>query len=231
MEAMAAMGVEGQAWLNTAKYTTPELVLFIVGCFGWVVAYVAVLAKISKYRYVEIPAGAVVANIAWEFVWGFLYVTDMGRLFVWGYRAWFFLDVFIVYCLFRYGDKQVVSPALRRYFRPAAVLGILFWAVAIYYMVGEGYDTPYGAISGYVLNVMMSALYVVLIVNAGRVEYFSYLVAWSKMLGTALLSVFNYMVKGDDLFLMTLCLVTLLLDLLYIFVFHAMARRTAAAAA
>jgi hypothetical protein len=214
------VNVDPQPWLNTAKYTMPQLVLFLVGCFGWVVAYVAVLMKIRKYRYVEIPANAVVANIAWEFVWGFLYRTDMGRLFVWGYRAWFFLDVFIVYCLFRDGSKQVVSPVLRRYFRPATAIAILSWGVAIYTFVGEGYDTPYGAISGYLLNVMMSALYIVLFVNQGEVRLFSGVVAWSKMLGTALLSLFNYMVKGDDSFLMTLCLVTLLLDLLYLAVFH-----------
>ena len=49
--------------------------------------------------------------------------------------------------------------------------------------VGEGYDTGYGAISGYILNTMMSALYVVIILRHGHLYDFSLVVAWSKMTG------------------------------------------------
>src|SRR3954447_12462050 len=94
-------------WLNTAKYSGPMLLLYGVGCFGWVVAYVGTLHKIRSRAYVEIPAAAVVANVAWEFVWGFFNQPDVGRLFSWGYRLWFFLDVFITYNLFKYGPKQI----------------------------------------------------------------------------------------------------------------------------
>ena len=44
--------------------------------------------------------------------------------------------------------------------------------------MGEGYDTGYGAVSGYVLNMMMSALYVVLILRHHHVAEFSLVVAW-----------------------------------------------------
>ena len=93
--------MDGVVWLNTAKYSGPMLLLFGVGCFFWVVAYVGTLLTIRSRRYVEIPAAAVVANIAWEFVWGFVFQTDMGMLFQWGYRIWFFLDVFITWSLFK----------------------------------------------------------------------------------------------------------------------------------
>jgi hypothetical protein len=203
-------------WLNTELYTPFELVLFAVGCFGWVVAYFVVIKNVLRHKFVEIPAGAVVANIAWEFVWGFLYTSDMGMTFAWGYRIWFFMDCAIVYFLFKYGSKQLTTPALQTWFRPAAFAGIVVWGFLIYFMVAQGYDTGYGAISGYVLNVMMSALYITLLLHMGSTELFSLTVGWSKMLGTALLSVFNYMVNGDMMFLMALCLVTLILDLLYI---------------
>ena len=67
------------AWFNTADYSVPLLVLFGVGCVGWVVAYVAIVRNALRNRFLEIPAGAVVANIAWEFVWGFLYPNELGR--------------------------------------------------------------------------------------------------------------------------------------------------------
>jgi len=215
-------------WINTTDYSPALLILFGIGCFGWVVSYIAVLRMVRHTQFVEIPAGAVVANVAWEFVWGFVYTTNMGMLFAWGYRIWFFLDVFIVYMLFKHGWKQLDSKLLVPFFRPGAAFGIAAWTVGLYYFIGEGYDTPYGAISGYILNVMMSALYIVLIVkHADKVNLFSGVVAWSKMLGTALLSVFNFIVRPDDYLLMTLYAVTFVLDVVYIAVYRALKARAA----
>jgi len=215
------MPVATTEWFNTQKYSVPLLVLFGVGCFGWVVAYVAIVKNALRNRFLEIPAGAVVANIAWEFVWGFLYPNELGRFFSWGYRTWFVFDLAIVWLLFRFGDRQVDLPDLRAVFRPACVFGVAAWAVGIYFFVGEGYDTGYGAISGYILNTMMSALYVVIILRHGHLYDFSLLVAWSKMLGTALLTVFNFVVQAGNPYLLLLCLLTLALDLLYIGLFYA----------
>lgn len=213
-------------WLNTTVYTPAQLVLFAVGCLGWVVSYVAVLGRVRRNRFIEIPAGAVVANVAWEFLWGFVYTTSMGMLFAWGYRIWFFLDVFIVYMLFKYGSKQVDTPLLAKAFRPATAFGILSWGVALYFFIGGGYDTSYGATSGYILNVMMSALYCVLIVKqADNVRLFSGVVAWSKMLGTMLLSIFNFWVRPQDHLLMTLYTATFVLDVLYIGIYRGLKAR------
>jgi hypothetical protein len=206
-------------WLNTTDYTPFQLTLFAAGCLGWVIAYIDVSRMLRRRQFVEIPAGAVVANIAWEFVWGFVYGSDMGRLFTWGYALWALQDVYITVALFRYGHKQVSAPALKRAFKPAAAFGIVAWTAAIYFFVGDGYDTGYGAISGYILNVMMSALYIGLVLRHDP-RGFSALVAWSKMIGTALLSVFNAMVRPEDSFLMSLCAVTFLLDVAYIVAFH-----------
>ena len=208
-----------QPWLNTVDFTPLQLGLFAVGCLGWVVAYVQVIVMLHRRKFVEIPAGAVAANIAWEFVWGFLYGSNMGRLFTWGYALWCLQDVYITWNVFKYGAKQVSNPHLRSWFKPALAFGIVAWGVGIYCFVGDGNDTGYGAISGYILNVMMSALYIQLLLQHD-VDDFSELVAWSKMLGTALLSVFNVMVKGDDLFLMSLCAITLLLDIAYIALYY-----------
>ncbi len=225
------MPVATTEWFNTGQYPVPLLILFGVGCFGWVVAYVAIVRNALRNRFLEIPAGAVVANIAWEFVWGFLYPNELGRFFSWGYRIWFFFDLAIVYMLFRYGDQQVELPELKAIFRPACLFGIAAWGVAIYFFVGEGYDTGYGAISGYILNTMMSALYVVIILRHGHLVDFSLVVAWSKMLGTALLTVFNFIVQPGNPYLLLLCLLTLALDLLYIGLFYGLRAGRAAALA
>jgi hypothetical protein len=202
-------------WFNTTDYSVAQLVLFGLGCFGWVIAYAGVLRLLIRERFIEIPAAAVTANVAWEFVWGFFYPNALGIFFTWGYRAWFFLDLFITYNLFRVGAKQVETPALRRHFVPLCAAAVVAWAFAIYFFVGAGYDTGVGAVSGYVLNVMMSFLYITLLLRHPA-RYFSQLVAWSKMAGTGVLTVWNMMLPQLNAFVITLGIITFVLDVAYI---------------
>lgn len=209
-----------QPWLDRARYTDLELLLFAVGCVGWVVAYIGVALTLRRRQYVEIPAGAVAANIAWEFVWGFLFGSNMGKLFTLGYALWCVQDVYITYSTFRFGPRQTDNPHLRRWFAPLFAFAIVAWGVCIYWFVRDGFDTGYGAITGYILNVMMSALYITLLLKSDARD-FTPLVGWSKMLGTLLLSVFNVMVRGNDGFLMSLCAITFALDVAYLALLHA----------
>lgn len=224
-----------QPWLNTAQYPLPLLLLFAVGCFGWVVAYIEVSRQYQRIQFIEIPWFAVTANIAWEFVWGWIVGSDMGKVLTIGYALWCVQDVYITYNLFKVGRKQLVAQDLGPWFTRIMLFSIASWGVMIYFFISGGYDTGYGAISGYILNVMMSALYVEAIVRSDPANY-STIVAWSKMLGTALLSVFNAIVRPDDHFLMSLCLITFLLDVVYIILLrmrkngHSFATATGAAA-
>jgi hypothetical protein len=213
-----------QPWLNTVDYTAPQLLIFGIGSAGWVVAYVMTLITLARHRFVEIPAAAVVANIAWEIVWGFVYGCDTGRLFTYGYACWAVLDVFITWNLFRYGEQQVDAPHLKRWFKRMCAFGIVSWMLVFYFFVGEGFDNGYGAISGYIINVMMSALYINLVLRHDG-ERFSLVVAWSKGLGTGAFSVFNAVRHPEDHFLMALCLITAVLDAAYIVILHRLSAR------
>ena len=207
------------SWLNLEAYTPLELALCGIGCGLWVAVYAVVVWHMFRKRYVEIPAAAVAANVAWEFVWGVLRVPDLGLLFAWMYRAGFALDLVIVAVLWRHGPKQVSTPALRRLFHPALLFGIVAWIAAVQLFVSGGRDGPYGAVSGYLVNVQLSALYIVLFAKEPNTAYFSWLVAWAKLLGTGFISAFNVLAAGDDAFLMSLCAVTLVLDAAYVVLF------------
>jgi hypothetical protein len=210
---------EATVWINTTDYTPLELALFALGCLGWVVVYLIVAKNIIRHHFVEIPWAAVAANVAWEFVWSFVYETNMGRLFGLGYEIWFFLDVFIVYGVYRYGTNQLSNPKSLPFLRPALVFGIVAWTVLLYFLRKEGYDTITGAISGYILNVMMSALYIVHFLGRGDKEPFSYVAAWSKFFGTGLISVFCFLYWPDKWFLLSMCVIAAVLDVAYIVLF------------
>jgi hypothetical protein len=216
------------SWINTVDYTPTELTLFGLGCVLWAVAYGGVIRGIVRNKFVEIPAVAVMANIAWEFVWSWVYQVNIGKLFVYGYRAWFFLDLFINYGLFRYGHKQVQNPVLRRWFKPLYVLGTLSWVVSLYYFVAEGYDTKTGATSAFVLTVIMGFMYVVLFLQQDP-ALFSGLVGWTSFLGNALFAWFALLAWPQLHFLAALVWMTLFWNAAYVVIFHY--RRRAAATA
>ena len=202
--------------INTVAYTPLQITLFALGGAFWVVAYVAVLRGIARHRVVEIPAAAVACNMAWETTWGILYRTDLGTIFVWGYRSWFVLDLFIFGFLFLEGAKHVTIPELRRWFRPGLLFSYLAWLTMLYLFVAEGYDTTTGLTSGFIATVLMSALY--LLVELAEIEalQFSRLVAWSKLLGNGFASVFCVLVYPDNHFLLSVCAITFVLDVLYL---------------
>jgi hypothetical protein len=215
-------------WLNLQTYTPVELTLVGIGCAMWIVVYAIVVFHMFRKRYVEIAAAAVAANVAWEFVWGFLNTPDLGMLFTWMYRAGFLLDCIIVAALWMYGSKQISTPALRQIFRPALLFGIAAWLVATELFVRQGLDNAYGGVSGYIINVQLSALYIVLFAKEPLTKYFSYLVAWSKLIGTAFISLFNVLAASQNHFLMWLCALTFVLDVVYVVMFARRRRRESA---
>jgi len=206
--------------VNTAEYSTPALLFFAAGGLAWALAYMGVLREIVRRKFVEIPATAVAGNIAWEFTWGIVHRTDLGALFVWGYRTWFLLDVFIVWGLLRYGVRHLATPRLRDYFRLAVVLAILAFTATLYLLVRQGYDTSTGLVSGYMVTLMMSALYIPQFFRERDRAPYSPFVAWCKLLGNGLVIGFCVLVYPENRFLLTLCAVTLVLDVYYVYLFH-----------
>ena len=225
------MTLAGEPLFNTVKYAPVELIFFGLGGLGWALAYLGVIREILRKRFIEIPAAAVAANIAWEFTWGIVHRTDLGAVFVWGYRAWFFLDLFIVIGLLRYGTRHLATPRLKEVFYLATVLGILAWSATLLLLVRQGYDTPNGLVSGYMVTLMMSALYIPQYLREPDKQHYSPFVAWCKLLGNGLVIGFCWLALGENRFLLTLCLVTAILDVYYVLLFHGRRPRLAAASA
>ncbi|NIJ52764.1 transmembrane-type terpene cyclase [Dyadobacter arcticus] len=206
--------------LNLKDYTVLELATFGVGCFLWIIVYFFTLKSIHKHKFIEIPVVTVWGNIVWEFLWSWVFVPDIGSLFAWGYRIWFFMDCFIVIGAFLYGQRQMNLPIFVKNFKLLSILGILAWIPLLYYYI-DIYDYPLskmGAYSGYILNIIISALYVTMSLRMNQWKMFSYPAAWCKGVGTLLISVFCFLHFTDG-FLLTMCVITGVLDAFYIYLF------------
>lgn len=215
-----------QPLLNLRDYSPLELITFGAGCFLWIVVYYYVLRSIFRRQFVEIPLVTILGNIVWEFLWSWVFVTDMGSLFMWGYRIWFFMDCLIVYGAFRYGHKQISIPLLARMAPGLIIFGIAAWSPVLYYYI-KLYDAPIshmGAYSGYILNVMISVMYIPLALRLGDWTRFSYPASWCKAVGNLLINVFCFLHFSDG-FLLSLCVLTTVFDVLFLYLFAQVRRQ------
>lgn len=201
---------------NCVPYTYLELFLFAGGCFLWVAAYAVLIRNSLRYRFMDMAAIAVCSNFAWEGIWSWAFKTDMGWFLVWTYRAWFFLDIFIFWQLLRWGSKQISQPAFRDHFKPAAVFIALGFTVLYYFYVQEGMDTPIGANSAYLAQIIVSSTCLLLLLGSPDAKILSLAVAWLKGTGTGMNTVMMLMHYPHNHFLHTLGILAFILDTTYI---------------
>ncbi|MBL0324061.1 MAG: hypothetical protein IPP61_02595 [Cytophagaceae bacterium] len=94
----------------------------------------------------------------------------------------------------------------------------MFWILFCYTFRDEGYDTLNGANSGYIINVILSLQCLFMLFQVKETEDFSMLLAWSKMLGTGLISVSLFYFFPANQFVQLLGISCFIIDSTYIYV-------------
>lgn len=204
-------------WINFEKYSDEVLILALCGAVFWVSVYFFTIRIIIKEKWVEMPLYVACGNIVWEFLWGFVFYEqiDMGKLFVWSYRIWFLLDIFIFISIYRYGYKQFENSLLRQHARKLVPGLTVMWFIILYAFIVTGVDAPFGAQSSYILNLGISTLYITLWLRLGAEQTFSKGIALCKMIGTAFYTVFFAVEFPENYFVPAIGLVIFILDMIY----------------
>lgn len=220
--------------VNLKDYEPFHLFLFGGGCFLWVIVYALYIRSIFKKKFIEAPIFAACGNIGWEFVWSFPLRTNMGSLLVFCYRTWFFFDLVIFWGVLTYGWEQVRTEAFRKYLKPFLVISAVFQGAAFYLMHQSGLDTPIGATSAFLLNVYLSVLYVFVLFQQrelGNLHRVSWSIAWLKMIGTGMNTVFMNIYPGyaDNHFLHYISISVTVVDCTYIYLVWKLKRQARAA--
>jgi hypothetical protein len=128
-----------------------------------------------------------------------------------------------VYQLYRFGPAQQRVPELSRYFRLAVTAGLVFALLAQY--LGAIFDGDrLGFEDAYLINVVMSILFISMFFARRDAGNLVYGIAWTKMAGTALTSVgllfvlpLLYPDRTSYAFMYLLYVACTALDLLYLF--------------
>jgi CheY-like chemotaxis protein len=220
--------------LNTTDYSYTELAIALTGSVLWILSYLLLVKDAIKNKFVEIPFFAVCGNLAWEFLFAFVFVDyiNLGQIYIWGYQAWFLIDIAIVILLFMYGKKQVQSNFLKKYFRLFVPLLIVFYGFLLYFWISMGFDnTPFdaphkigrhmspvilGATSAFILNLVISTLYIRLFLRKGDLYPFSFWNGVFRWSGTALFTVLFHLIDPGNMIVTTLGILIFFCDLIYL---------------
>jgi hypothetical protein len=170
--------------------TTIAFFALLSGIF-WTITYLLILQRSIQDRIVGMPMVALCMNIAWEFIFSFVYPNDKPQLYV--NYIWFCFDLVIVIQYLKL-NKSVFSEHLpEKLFYPAfcSVLAIgffnmLFATTELGIMLGSHY-------TAFEINLIMSVLFIYLLLSSDRTQGQSIYIATTKMIGTAFASVMSFL--------------------------------------
>nr|WP_294903194.1 hypothetical protein [uncultured Lacibacter sp.] len=218
---------ESHPWFDTSNYTPLQIGLFFTGAVLWIVAYIIIIYMAIKKKTVIIPAAAVVCNFGNEVGGAIFWVPDMGNALVLAYWCWMLLDIFIVINLFRYGYKQFTTEFYRKNIRKLVAIGLAgSIPLSCFFMVQ--YDLPMGVIDAYIVNVVMSVAFISLLFVPNFPEH-SVALAWSKFLGTGIISIMFQTKYPDNHFLSVIYVVVATFDILFLVLMYQKRRKLKAA--
>lgn len=209
---------EPHPWFDTTNYTPLQIGLFTTGALLWILAYIVVIRYAIKNKTVLIPAVAVVCNYGNEVGGAIFWVPDMGKALVLAYWGWFVLDTFIVCKLFQYGYKQFTTPFFKENLKWLVFAG-LCGSIPLSCLFMVQYDLPMGVIDAYIVNIVMSVAFLSLLFVPNFQEH-SLLLAWSKFLGTGIISVMFSTKYPENNFLWFIYFVVAAFDIIFIILMY-----------
>ena len=189
-------------------------VLTLISGVSWTIVYLAIIYRGFKDKTYGMPFFALALNITWEFLFSFLFGGELSLQLVINI-AWFFFDVVILYTYFRFGREEFPESVDSKWFVPWTVWILAVGFITQYFTVLEFPGLPGAMYSAFVINLVMSILFIGMLVRRDSVDGQSMGVAVFKWLGTAAPTLLFYLVSGSNLVLV-LGILIFVFDLIYI---------------
>lgn len=191
-----------ELFMGTAPHPV-AIALATVGDLLWLVAYVLFIRAGFRDRTYGVPFLAVCLNFTWELWFAVLHPpADIVSRVTHG--GWFLLDTLIVYQLIHYGRSEQTIPEIRKRFY-AVLLGTLFLClvgqVTLHRQVSSIalFPDPNGYVVAWVINLVMSILFVFMFFHRRDLRGLSLGGAWSMLVGTGLVAAGNLLVFTREL--------------------------------
>ena len=188
--------------------------LTLVIGISWSIVYLAVIYRGFRDRTYGMPFFALALNISWEFIFAFVFLGGLGLQHTINI-TWFILDAIILYTYFRFGREDFPKAIDGKWFVPWSVLILIAGFVILYVAVLE-IGAPWGEIySVFVINLMMSVLFIDMLVRRDNTAGQSMVIAIFKWLGSLAATVLFYLSTSSELVLVLGVAITVF-DMTYI---------------
>jgi hypothetical protein len=176
--------------LKNKTMTTITFFALISGIF-WTITYLLILQRSLQDRIIGMPMVALCMNIAWEFIFSFVYPSNTPQLYV--NYVWFCFDIVIVTQYLKLNESVFSEHLPKKLFYPAfcsvlviSFLNMLFATTELGTKLGSHY-------TAFEINLIMSVLFIYLLLSSDRTQGQSIYIAITKMIGTAFASVMSFL--------------------------------------
>jgi hypothetical protein len=183
----------------------------------WTLAYLLIIRRGFLDKTYGMPIIALCANIAWEFIFGFVYPHEPPQLYA--DIVWFLFDCVIVYQALRFGKSTLKGFLPKNAFYPAFALSLILSVTLILGITYEFQDWI-GRFAAFGQNLMMSVMFVAMLLRRDDVSGQSIYIAIFKMLGTILPCILFYSRFPASFLLNTLYVAIFIFDMLYLVMLH-----------
>lgn len=209
-----------------------------IGCALWVVAYGLIIVRCFRDRSYGLPLVAICLNFSWEFLASWVWQNPVPLWHAFD-RAWFFVDLVIVYQLLRYGRDLQRVPEVKRHFYPIVAVTMVAGTLGLHTFYLQ-YRDILGLVDAFIINLIMNVAFFPFFLARRRQggRGLSVGAAWCKMLGTLGTSIECHYVIGMGepwlpslSFLTFLCVSIFATDVLYLYLVTKDARERARNAA
>jgi hypothetical protein len=164
---------------------------------SWTLAYILIIVQSFRDKTYGMPFLALSFNLCWEILFStILWDGKLAHLIIYG--TWAVLDIFILAAYLRYGIKEWPRRISPNYFYPFSIMVLVGTFVFIYFLCTEIHDVG-GNYMAYIQNTMMSVLFINMLNNRGNIKGQSAWIAFFKMLGTGVATLFFFMIRVKSL--------------------------------
>ena len=190
----------------------------------WTITYILIINKSVKDKTYGMPFLAMCLNLSWEFVFAFIYKTDIFHQIV--CLIWYVLDLIIACAFFKYGYKDFkkkyslnkISFLVLIVFTLISSFIFMILAPLDFGILFDGDILQTAGFIAYFQNLLMSILFVLMFLERRNLKGQSIFIAIFKWLGTLSVSIMNLsgMVSSNLTELFVIFLIQVF-DILYIY--------------
>jgi hypothetical protein len=175
------------AWFN---------VVGAVGCALWVVTYGLIIRRCFLDKSYGLPLVSICLNISWELLASWVWPNPVPLWHAFD-RAWFFVDLVVLYQLLRHGRGLQRVPEVRRHFYAVVAVTIMAGGIGLHTFHLQ-YRDLLGLVDAFIINLIMNVAFVPFFLERRRQggRGISVAAAWCKLLGTLCTSIECHYVIG-----------------------------------